>query len=394
MPKNLMGIEDATKRQSCRVLSRCYIDVTSCRRRHQPLTSPAESDDKNLRTRLPELQPQLYQLNYDFDFYPTLLSSPLPRNHPASGTLIPPLPRFQLIHLAQSFPSAQMSQSNFTPALLAGALAGTTVDLTLFPLDTLKTRLQSSTGFIASGGFTGVYRGVGSAIIGSAPGAALFFCTYEATKTAFARRRDISDAHSLGGSGRGKAIEHMVAASLGEVAACAVRVPTEVVKQRAQAGQYSSSLLTLKAILGQYKSIGVTGVWRELYRGWSVTIMREVPFTIIQFPLWESMKSYRKKASGKDSVSAIESGLMGSFAGAAAAAATTPLDVLKTRMMLEKEKKPTRILLKEIIAKDGSKAFFAGIGPRVMWISIGGAIFLGSYQWAYNELARESEKSK
>lgn len=234
-----------------------------------------------------------------------------------------------------------------------------------------------------------MYRGVGSAIIGSAPGAALFFCTYEATKTAFARRRDVLGIHV---SGKGKAVEHMVAASLGEVAACAVRVPTEVVKQRAQAGQYSSSLLTLKAILGQYKHIGITGVWRELYRGWSVTIMREVPFTIIQFPLWESMKAYRKRGSGRDTVSAVESGLMGSLAGAVAAAATTPLDVLKTRMMLEKEKKPTRVLLKEIVARDGPKAFFAGIGPRVMWISIGGAIFLGSYQWAYNELARESKE--
>ncbi|QSZ35909.1 hypothetical protein DSL72_007031 [Monilinia vaccinii-corymbosi] len=282
-----------------------------------------------------------------------------------------------------------MAQSNFTPALLAGALAGTTVDLTLFPLDTLKTRLQSSVGFLASGGFTGVYRGVGSAIIGSAPGAALFFCTYEATKTALARRRDASGAHV---SARGSVIEHMVAASLGEVAACAVRVPTEVIKQRAQAGQYSSSLLTLQAILGQYKHIGITGVWRELYRGWSVTIMREVPFTIIQFPLWESMKAYRKRGSGRDTVSAVESGLMGSLAGAVAAGATTPLDVLKTRMMLGKEKKPMRVLLKEIIARDGPKAFFAGIGPRVMWISIGGAIFLGSYQWAYNKLAREGKE--
>lgn len=285
-----------------------------------------------------------------------------------------------------------MTQSNFTPALLAGALAGTTVDLTLFPLDTLKTRLQSSAGFLASGGFTGVYRGVGSAIIGSAPGAALFFCTYETTKAAFARRRDVLDSNIPGDRGNSRAIEHMVAASLGEVAACSIRVPTEVVKQRAQAGQYSSSLLTLKAILGQFKHIGVTGVWRELYRGWSVTIMREVPFTIIQFPLWESMKAYRKRGSGRDTVNAVESGLMGSLAGAVAAAATTPLDVLKTRMMLEREKKPTRVILKEIMAGGGPKAFFAGLGPRVMWISIGGAIFLGSYQWAYNELARNSKE--
>ncbi|POR35685.1 Mitochondrial S-adenosylmethionine transporter, partial [Tolypocladium paradoxum] len=56
------------------------------------------------------------------------------------------------------------TQPPFQSALLAGALAGTTVDLSLFPLDTLKTRLQSSAGFFPSGGFAGIYRGVGSAL--------------------------------------------------------------------------------------------------------------------------------------------------------------------------------------------------------------------------------------
>lgn len=52
----------------------------------------------------------------------------------------------------------------------AGACAGTAVDLLFFPLDTLKTRLQASKGFVKSGGFKGVYRGVGSVLVGSAPG--------------------------------------------------------------------------------------------------------------------------------------------------------------------------------------------------------------------------------
>jgi solute carrier family 25 S-adenosylmethionine transporter 26 len=181
----------------------------------------------------------------------------------------------------------------------------------------------------------------------------------------------------------------MLAASLGEVAACAVRVPTEVVKQRAQAGQYSSSLFALRAILSQHRAIGVSGVWVELYRGWSVTIMREVPFTVIQFPLWESMREYRRRKSGRDTISALESGLFGSAAGAIAAGITTPLDVLKTRMMLAKEKTAMLPLLRQILKNSGPRAFFAGIGPRVLWISAGGAIFLGSYQWAYNSLSGE-----
>lgn len=55
----------------------------------------------------------------------------------------------------------------------AGGLAGTSVDVALFPLDTLKTRLQSSEGFLKAGGFNGVYRGLGSVVVGSAPGGVL-----------------------------------------------------------------------------------------------------------------------------------------------------------------------------------------------------------------------------
>ena len=54
--------------------------------------------------------------------------------------------------------------------------------MSLFPLDTLKTRLQSAEGFWKSGGFKRIYAGVGPAALGSAPNAALFFLTYEWTK--------------------------------------------------------------------------------------------------------------------------------------------------------------------------------------------------------------------
>ena len=70
----------------------------------------------------------------------------------------------------------------FLTALLAGGMAGTCVDVALFPIDTVKTRLQAPGGFLASGGFRGMYRGIGAAAAGSAPGAALFFSVYEEAK--------------------------------------------------------------------------------------------------------------------------------------------------------------------------------------------------------------------
>ncbi|KAI4149872.1 MAG: hypothetical protein L6R39_002404 [Caloplaca ligustica] len=281
-------------------------------------------------------------------------------------------------------PSNTSSTNPFTRALLAGALAGTTVDLSLYPIDTLKTRLQSSAGFYPSGGFRGIYAGVGSALVGSAPGAALFFVTYEQIKSRLQASRKSGGVVAVRSS---EPVDHMVAASVGEVAACAVRVPTEVVKQRAQAAQQPSSMAALRYILAQRRHIGLLGVWREMYRGWGITIMREVPFTAIQFPLWEGMKSWRRRKTGRGECSAVESGVLGSVAGAVAAGLTTPLDVLKTRMMLAREKQAALTMFRHIWREEGPGAFVKGIGPRVMWISAGGAVFLGSYQWAYNMMS-------
>ena len=85
-------------------------------------------------------------------------------------------------------------------------------------------------------------------------------------------------------------------------------------------------------------------------------------------------------------VSAAESALYGSVSGAIAAFATTPLDVLKTRVMLSSGREGVLVVLRDIWAAHGLRPFFAGVGPRVAWIGVGGAVFLGSYQWAVNAL--------
>ena len=132
--------------------------------------------------------------------------------------------------------------------------------------------------------------------------------------------------------------------------ACLVRVPTEVIKTRMQTASYGglahSSFSAAKIVLGQE---GIRG----FYRGFGTTIMREVstrsltiyyltadvipqiPFTSLQFPLYEWLKLRLSKTLGGRKLYAHEAGLCGSVAGGFAAAATTPLDVLKTRIMLD-----------------------------------------------------------
>ena len=82
------------------------------------------------------------------------------------------------------------------------------VDFILFPLDTIKTRIQSSQGFVSAGGFKGVYRGVGSVGLGSAPGASAFFVTYETLKK---RLPELSSTLK-----NSSGVNHMVSASAAE----------------------------------------------------------------------------------------------------------------------------------------------------------------------------------
>ncbi|CAO3586195.1 unnamed protein product [Absidia cylindrospora] len=264
----------------------------------------------------------------------------------------------------------QQSQRNLKQALLAGGMAGTAVDTALFPLDTIKTRLQSQAGFMASGGLRGVYSGLLAAVIGSAPSASLFFVTYEATKRVMSTSMNPSYTPLI----------HMVAASCGEVTACSVRVPTEVVKQRMQTRQFNSASSAVSNVI---LTEGILG----LYRGFLSTVAREIPFTCIQFPMYEYFKRVYAKYYGRPA-EPYEAALCGSIAGAIAAGITTPLDVCKTRIMLSNKNQHiqqyTGILstMKRIVAEEGPRALLSGLGPRVMWISIGGSIFLGVYEKA------------
>mmetsp|Transcript_30080 Transcript_30080/g.85842 ORF Transcript_30080/g.85842 Transcript_30080/m.85842 type:complete len:276 (+) Transcript_30080:56-883(+) len=259
--------------------------------------------------------------------------------------------------------------SPFSLALIAGGIAGTSVDVSLHPLDTLRTRIQAQEGFWKSGGFKGMYRGIFSAALGSAPGAAFFFSTYETMKKVI---------KSCAGD-KEHWTHHSAASACGEVAACLVRVPTAVVTQNMQVGNYNSFG---EAISTTYKVSGLRG----FYAGYGTTVFREIPFAFIQFPIYEAFKKTWANYQGSET-SPVQGALCGSVAGAIAGGLTTPLDVAKTRIMLEKHsdvKKYTGTVntLRTIASEEGALALYKGVEPRVMWITIGGFIFFGAYEQA------------
>jgi len=264
-----------------------------------------------------------------------------------------------------------MLNISFLQALVCGGLAGFTCDVALYPIDTVKIRLQSPNGFFAAGGFTGTFRGLGFAAIGSVPGAALFFGVYETLKGHVGS--EFPTLNPVAG--------HMISAACGETISCLVRVPTDALKAKMQANQKGSETLTSTVRLVMKEP----GIFGGLYRGYGITMMREIPFALIQFPIYEWAKTEWSAWQGSP-VSPLQAAACGSIGGSIAAAITTPLDVIRTRLLLGKDKEGVlytgtvdafrRIRLEE----RGYYTFFSGLQPRVVWISIGGFLFFGAYE--------------
>jgi solute carrier family 25 S-adenosylmethionine transporter 26 len=248
-------------------------------------------------------------------------------------------------------------------ATIAGGVAGLVTDVALFPLDTLKTRLQGGGGGsnILPDLFRGLYQGLGPAAVASAPAAAIFFTSYE-----FMKKHYVSDTPW----------GHGQAAAVGETAACVFKVPFEVAKQRMQFFKTHSSFFSILRTIHRQEGL------RGCYAGFGATLAREIPFGFIQMPVYEMAKRFlvSKKKSGEN-LSAVEACACGALAGGLAATVTCPIDVWKTRLMLGGQK---NVSILSIAKSEGISALFSGLVPRVVWISVGGSLFFAVYEVSRN----------
>ncbi|KAK4176660.1 putative S-adenosylmethionine mitochondrial carrier protein [Triangularia setosa] len=305
--------------------------------------------------------------------------------------------------------------------LAAGAVAAFTVDLLIYPLDTIKTRYQSQ-GFTdqsgrpgsISNGFRGLYQGIGSVIFATLPAAAIFFISYESAKLAL--KSSLPNAAP-------QPVIHAVASAGAELASCTVLTPAEVIKQNAQVLQRSDSSRnnrssSIEALRMVWQSEG--GAARRLWTGYTALVARNLPFTALQFPLFEGFRGYiwnRRRGSAKPSQpwkdcagsdelqnttqsketrqnglksALVETGMVtgasAAMSGSLAALITTPLDVIKTRIMLSAGSSSTRESVREIagriIREEGVRGIFRGAVLRGTWTALGSGLYLGSYEMA------------
>lgn len=84
--------------------------------------------------------------------------------------------------------------------------------------------------------------------------------------------------------------------------------------------------------------------FQGLYRGFGSTVIREIPFSFIQLPILEYLKQvYSRKLNNSEVLNSLQVANCGAVAGGIAAAVTTPLDVVKTRIMLAERNQGTAL---------------------------------------------------
>lgn len=267
--------------------------------------------------------------------------------------------------------------TNYSAALLSGAVAGSTTELILYPLDCLKTRKQSS---CAPPKALQLYRGCGIALAGAATASAVFFVTYE-----FMKKRLLVEAASNDGQlSRIQFTCSVMGASVaGELAASVVRVPIDLMKQRLQTGCHCLALpMSSSIVLASFQA----------------TALRDMCQSSLQYPLYECFKIAASNWVSEGDVDHLPVGVAavcGSAAGLISATFTTPFDLIKTRVNLRKslsdvERTKMKELIFEEVARvyrsDGLRGFFVGAGFRAAWMSLGGFVFLGSFELTKSRL--------
>ncbi|THH10741.1 hypothetical protein EW145_g1124 [Phellinidium pouzarii] len=277
------------------------------------------------------------------------------------------------------------SDAGFTVNMAAGALAGITEHAVMFPVDSVKTRMQvfaTNQAAIYSGvgnafsriasteGLRTLWRGVNSVILGAGPAHAVHFGVYEAVKEM-----------TGGNKGGNHFLSTSIAGAAATISSDALMNPFDVVKQRMQ--MHNSEF---RSVLSCARSVFRTEGLSAFYISYPTTLAMTVPFTAAQFSVYEYMK--RILNPGKD-YSPVTHMISGGVAGGVAAGLTTPLDVAKTLLQTRGTSQDAEIrgargmlnALRIIYRRDGLKGFGRGLSPRVLTHMPSNALCWLSYEF-------------
>ncbi|KAK1901874.1 Mitochondrial glutamate carrier 1 [Dissostichus eleginoides] len=300
-------------------------------------------------------------------------------------------------------------QQNSLPAkLINGGIAGIVGVTCVFPIDLAKTRLQNQrpgqqvyksmmdclVKTVRSEGFCGMYRG-----------AAVNLTLVTPEKAIKLAANDFFRQH-LSKNGKGLTVfKEMLAGCGAGMCQVVVTTPMEMLKIQLQdAGRLAAQqqkpvmmsttkLVATNTVLSRSfnsctvssapRAVSATQIAKELfhthgiqglYKGLGATLIRDVPFSIVYFPLFANLNRLGKPSP--DTASPFYWAFMsGCVAGSTAAVAVNPCDVVKTRLQslnkgsAEEAYSGVVDCVSKIMRKEGPSAFLKGAGCRALVIA-------------------------
>lgn len=250
---------------------------------------------------------------------------------------------------------------------MGSAAAGIVSRTLTHPLDTAKARLQDiRTGntyrgpldVFRAGNLWSLYRGFGAVIVGGTPGTMLYLCSYELIK------------ERLGGNETDFRV-HLASGMLAEAIACIIYVPVDVVKERLQVSSfYRNEWNALQKIA---RTEGFAG---GIYKGYGATLASFGPFSALYFVFYEKLKVWASPSSSLTELSFYQYLLCSCTAGGLASWLTSPLDMAKLRLQIQRGNQATNAntityrgmvdCLQHTYRSEGVGGLFRGAGARVL----------------------------
>ncbi|XP_054780034.1 uncharacterized mitochondrial carrier C8C9.12c-like isoform X1 [Prosopis cineraria] len=276
----------------------------------------------------------------------------------------------------------------FCQYMAAGSIAGSIEHMAMFPVDTLKTRMQAMTGLdpghhggvrralgsiLKLEGPSGLYRGIAAMGLGAGPAHAVYFSVYEICKEKFS------------GGNRNNPAAHAASGVCATIASDGVMTPMDVVKQRLQlkSSPYKGVWDCVKKVL---KEEGAGA----LYASYRTTVVMNAPFTAVHFATYEAVKRGLTELSpvnSEEDERVVVHATAGAVSGVAAAAVTTPLDVVKTQLQCQGVCGCDKLcsssigdVIESVIKKEGYRGLMRGCLPRMLFHAPAAAICWSSYE--------------
>jgi len=235
-------------------------------------------------------------------------------------------------------------------------------------------------------GISSLWSGLSPTLVLAVPTTVTYFTMYEQLKVCIdSQRRAMSAQPSILTAETPKWVS-LTAGGLARLAAVTLVSPLELVRTKMQSQKMPWSDVH-KCLTELVRAQGIRALWN----GYTATLLRDVPFSALYWPLYEQSKAIMNLYTSNRDSFLVNFG-SGAVAGSFASTVTLPFDVIKTIKQIEMGEKdimavkPGRsrgniTIAKELISEQGVRGLFAGLIPRLLKVAPACAIMISSYEF-------------